>query len=137
MADDFLFSSQAHVTSSDAIKNAPFILVAKSTTGAQITFKPTEEYAMTYPGTGQTPQVNVIKIPKSVFEFVDVGSYQLTEKVAHLPLVCVCARLDHLDGYCLTHIYRRQSYWREKSQEQMLRFRLPFKLDLNWQIQTT
>jgi hypothetical protein len=63
--------------------------VADSSAGSIVTFKATEEYAKTYPTTGQTAQMSVVKIPKQVLEFVDAGSYQLMERIAYLPMVSV------------------------------------------------
>lgn len=79
---------QAQATSSDALKNAPFILVAESGMGQTVKFKAIDEYAKKYPSKGEAAQVTIIKIPKSVVGFVDVGSYELREQVAHMPMVC-------------------------------------------------
>jgi hypothetical protein len=66
------------------------MLVVGSAEGTNVAFKPTEDYAKTYPSKGQSAQVHVIKIPKEVFGFADVGSYQLTEQLPYLPMVRSC-----------------------------------------------
>jgi len=77
----------AQVTSSDALKNAPFILVASSSLGVDVKFKPNEEYAKKYSSAGQASQVNVIRVPKSSISFVDIGTYHVTETVPHMPML--------------------------------------------------
>ena len=80
---------QAQVTSSDALKNSPWILVASSPSGSTVTFLANEDYVKTYPSTGQAPPVNVLKIPKTVVGFIEAGHYQVTEKMPHMPMVRV------------------------------------------------
>lgn len=91
---DLQYKLQAQVTSSDALKNSPFILAATSTSGSDVNFTANEEYAKSYSSPGQA-QVNVVKIPKSAVGFVPVGSFDATEKVAHMPMVrfTVCTLL--------------------------------------------
>lgn len=78
---------QAQVTSSDALKNSPFILVASNPFGSELTFNANTTYVKSYSSQGSTAQVNVIKIPKSMVGFVTAGKYELTEKVIHMPMV--------------------------------------------------
>ena len=78
---------QAQVTSSDALRNSPFILVGSSESGEEINFMANGEYAKTYSSQGQATQVNVIKIPKSEVGFVPLGKFATAEKVAHMPMV--------------------------------------------------
>ena len=78
---------QAQVTSSDALKNSPFILVPSSLLGSAITFLANEEFVKTYPSTGQAASVNVLKIPKANVGFIEAGHYQVNERVPHMPMV--------------------------------------------------
>ena len=75
------------VTSSDALKNSPCILVASSASGSAVTFLANEEYVKAYHSTGQAPPVNVLKIPKTVVGFIEAGRYQVNERVPHMPMV--------------------------------------------------
>ena len=75
------------MTSSDALKNSPFILVASSPFGPEMTFHANSTYAKSYSSQGQKAQVNVMKIPKGMVGFVTAGKYQLKEKVTHMPMV--------------------------------------------------
>jgi hypothetical protein len=76
------------VTSSDALKNAPFILVGSSPSGAIVEFTPNKTFSKSYTTRGPKSKVNVIKIPKSTVGFVTIGKYKFTETVDHMPLVC-------------------------------------------------
>lgn len=77
----------AQVTSSDALKNSPFILVASSPTGIKVNFTPNETFAKSYASKGESNQVNVIKIPKSMVGFVTVGKFKFGEEVNHMPML--------------------------------------------------
>jgi len=82
-----MFLLQAQVTSSDALKNAPFILLCTCASGAPVKFTPSDTFAKSYATKGGKSNVNVIKIPKSTLGFVKVGKYMLKERVSHMPLV--------------------------------------------------
>lgn len=77
----------AQVTSSDALKNSPFIMVATSPLGSAIIFLANDEYVKTYPSTGQSAPVHVIKIPKANVGFIEAGHYQVNERVPHMPML--------------------------------------------------
>ena len=83
----FLFLLQAQVTSSDALKNAPWILYAGSQSTTDVDFTPNDTFAKTYASESKQSKINVIKIPKSTVGFVSVGKYKLSETVNHMPLV--------------------------------------------------
>jgi hypothetical protein len=75
------------VTSSDALRNSPFILDSSSPSGSDVDFTADETYAKMYSSQGQAAQVNVIKVPKSAIGYVTVGKFKTTEKVTHMPMV--------------------------------------------------
>lgn len=112
---------QAQVTSSDALKNAPFILIAAGTSGAKLDFMPNETFTEM---NGQKTNVNVIKIPKSTIGFVTAGKYKITETIDHMPLVSIHRKKDLL---CLAKVMcealirfslrGHTSSWNEKSPE--------------------
>lgn len=77
----------AQITSSDALKNSPFILLGKDKSGRNIDIIPNLSYTRTYETRGQHSKVNVIKIQKNEVGFVPVGSYRFTERIDHMPLV--------------------------------------------------
>lgn len=117
------------MTSSDALKNSPFILLAVSPQDTEIVFTPNDEYAKSYSSDGKTAQVNVVKIPKGAIGFVSAGSYQLAEKVAHMPMVSPTEVY-----YCSTTPYRVSSslilycvelvsFWNEKLRGQNEKFK--------------
>jgi hypothetical protein len=75
------------------LKNVPFVLVAGSHSGAKLDFTPNDTYTKIYKTQGQQAQVHVIKIPKSVVGYVEVGKYMISETVDHMPMVCFCSVL--------------------------------------------
>lgn len=77
----------AQVTSSDALKNSPFILVASSSSGAKVGFSPNDTFAKSYASKGEATQVNVISVPKSAVGFVTAGRYKFGERVNHMPML--------------------------------------------------
>jgi hypothetical protein len=78
----------AQVTSSDALKNSPFILAGTSkATGEPIDIIPNMSYARTYESRGEQSKISVIKIPKTEVNFVPVGSFRFSERIDHMPLV--------------------------------------------------
>lgn len=80
------FILQAQVTSSDAFKNAPFVLVGTGQLGSNLTFTPNESYSKVYL-TKDGNKMNVVKVPKAVIGFVPIGTYSMTDTIAHMPLV--------------------------------------------------
>jgi hypothetical protein len=77
---------QAQVTSSDALKNAPFVLIGTGQAGSNLTFTPNESYSKVY-STKDGNKMNVVKVPKTVIGYVPIGTYSMTETIAHMPLV--------------------------------------------------
>jgi hypothetical protein len=63
-----------------------------------IEFIPNETYTKTYPtignGNKNGSKVDVVRIPKDIVGFVNIGKYHFTETVEHMPLVRtrVCLR---------------------------------------------
>jgi len=135
------FSCKAQVSSSDAIKNAPFVLVIGSSSGSNVSFKATDEYAKTYPSTTPSAQMGLVKIPKSVVDFVDTGSYQLVEPISHLPMVrklqVLSFRSFRLSRSWRTHLVVVPSYWRGKLREKKQRYRLPYRFGPSCRIPMT
>ena len=100
---------QAQVTSSNALKNSPFVLVGTGQPGTQLKYTPNHVYSKLYGGGGDDADgvgggkdetspasgknapssslVNVVKIPKSILTFVKIGTYTITEDIDHMPLV--------------------------------------------------
>jgi hypothetical protein len=74
------------VTSSDAFKNVPFVLIGTGQSGSNLTFTPNESYSKVY-STTDGDQINVVKVPKSAIGFVPIGTYSMTDTIAHMPLV--------------------------------------------------
>lgn len=82
----------AQQTSSDALKNSPFVLIPSSLNRADnMDFVPNEEYCKLYATQAgqETSKINVIKIPKSAKQpgYVFIGKYTIVETVDHMPLV--------------------------------------------------
>jgi hypothetical protein len=77
---------QAQVTSSDALKNAPFALFGKANGGTPVHIFPNDGFAKLYTTKASRP-VNIVKIPKKELGFVPVATYTTTEMVEHMPLV--------------------------------------------------
>lgn len=89
---DFFFLSsvmnhQAQVTSSDAMKNAPFCLVASTAAEDHIQFTPNPEYSSISSRPLPRDALSLIHIPKTDVTAVPIGSYSVTENVRHMPLV--------------------------------------------------
>jgi hypothetical protein len=84
---------QAQIVSSDAMKNAPFML--KTSMGSNdtdidqrqdgIEFRPNELY--TKESLSKEERVNIVTIPKDIVGFVTVGTYSVVSKVKHMPLL--------------------------------------------------
>jgi hypothetical protein len=77
----------AQVTSSDALKNSPWILLGTTKDGNNIDVVSNVSYTKKYETRGEQSKVIVIKIPKSIVGFVPVGSYHFKETIDHMPLV--------------------------------------------------
>jgi hypothetical protein len=91
---------QAQVTSSDALKNSPFVLIAAATSGAKVEFVPNETFTKMYTTKAQKAKVKVIKIPKSTVGFVTAGKYKITETIDHMPLVSIQRKKECLSKVC-------------------------------------
>lgn len=74
------------MTSSDAFKNAPFVLIGTGQSGSNLTFTPNDSYSKVY-STKDGNKINVVKVRKAVIGFVPIGSYSMTDTIAHMPLV--------------------------------------------------
>ena len=95
---------QAQQTSSDALKNSPFVLVSTSLNKINMDFKPNEAYAKLYATQGaQQSKINVIKIPKTIQNrapgYVMIGRYTINETVDHMPLVGSIFRFDDVNCF--------------------------------------
>eukprot|EP00980_Cylindrotheca_fusiformis_P000164 scaffold26_cov117-Cylindrotheca_fusiformis.AAC.5 len=77
----------AQVTSSDALKNSPWVLLGTTKDGNIIDVVPNASYTTRYETRGDRDKVCIIKIPKSTVAFVPVGSYHFTETIEHMPLL--------------------------------------------------
>jgi hypothetical protein len=90
------------VVSSDALKNAPFVLKSSTETDqphhdntatTAFEFIPNGVYTKAYLAKKQSnthqnnTMVNVVKIPKGIIGFVTVGTYTCSCNVEHMPLV--------------------------------------------------
>ena len=80
------------------MQNSPFIIVGTGQPGTQLTYKPNPTYSKAYGGGDKkkndgsalsSSPINVVKIPKNVIGFVNVGSYTMAEDVDHMPLVSI------------------------------------------------
>jgi hypothetical protein len=81
------------VTSSDAMKNSPFCLVASNPAEDRIQFTANKEYASVSSRPLPRDGVSLIHVPKTEVTAVPIGSYSVTENVRHMPLVsdgCAC-----------------------------------------------
>lgn len=94
-----LFSSQAQVQSSDAMKNIPFLLLGRDSEGHAVQFQGNRKYVTSPaspPASSQAP--HLVQIDKSEVTSVEVGKYTLTELVQYMPLVSI--RLVRLAAFC-------------------------------------
>jgi hypothetical protein len=99
--------------SSDALKNAPFVLSPSIANDDDdeieqqqddvnideiIEFIPNEKYAKEYLMKGSnnngSSKVNVVKIPKDILGFVTVGTYNMKTTIDHMPLVSTKGKND-------------------------------------------
>ena len=94
------------MTSSDAMKNSPFILAASSAEGGTISFIPNDTFAKSYAKKGANDRINVIKIPKSLVGFVTVGKYKLSEDINHMPMVRRVKSISRASGPPLIPIFQ-------------------------------
>jgi hypothetical protein len=77
-------SIQAQVQCSDALKNAPFNLIARSARMGTIPLRPNPEYMTPLPDFSDK---YVVHIPKHDIGFVPLASYQVANVVEHMPLL--------------------------------------------------
>mmetsp|Transcript_22584 Transcript_22584/g.33354 ORF Transcript_22584/g.33354 Transcript_22584/m.33354 type:complete len:307 (+) Transcript_22584:58-978(+) len=77
----------AQVTSSDAMRNVPFCLVAANSTNEDIKFVPNDNYAVKSSSQLPNHAMSLFQIPKTEYGAVTIGSYSLTETVQHMPLL--------------------------------------------------
>lgn len=93
----------AQVTSSDALKNIPFYVVATTAANDSIHFAANEAYSSVSAKPLPQHALSLIHVPKTEISSVPIGTYSLTELVQHMPLVrypnpCVnnkCCVLPH------------------------------------------
>ena len=83
---------QAQIVSSDALKNAPIMLSTSIGDSSdqdkrqeEIEFQANELYTKEF--MSKESRVNVVKIPKDIVGFVNVGTYNVLSKVKHMPLL--------------------------------------------------
>ena len=80
----------AQVTSSDALKNIPFCLLATTPDDDPIKYQPNQEFSYSLPAGSDAllpHAVALIKIPKAEIAAVPIGKYSISEVVPHMPLV--------------------------------------------------
>lgn len=77
----------ALMSSSDALKNAPWILDCKTKNGSKVDITPNVSYSKKYDVRGQRNKVNLMTIPKATVGFVPVASYYFKETIDHMPVV--------------------------------------------------
>lgn len=77
----------AQVTSSDAMKNLPFCVVATTPEEDHVQFKPNETYSSVSSRPLPQHALALIHVPKTEIAAVPIGTYSLTEQVAHMPLL--------------------------------------------------
>jgi hypothetical protein len=81
------FEQQAQVQSSDAWKNAPFILSGRSSQGEKVLFQGNSEIVSALPNASPSHPQHLVQIPKSVLNSIAIGSYSISEEIQHMPLV--------------------------------------------------
>lgn len=72
---------QAQVVSSDASKNIPFCLTASSDNQETVDIIPDGTYAK------KDSDATTVNIPKETLEFVNLGTYRISQSMEHMPLV--------------------------------------------------
>jgi hypothetical protein len=77
----------AQVTSSDALKNVPFYVVATTPDEDVIQFAANDDYSTVYAKPLPDHALAMLHVPKTEISSVPIGTYTLKENVPHMPLV--------------------------------------------------
>ncbi len=85
-------SFQAQVVSSDATKNIPFSLKPSTDKKVALDFTLNETYKKKVEDEKKEESksdIAIVEVPKETVEFVNIGSYRISQNMEHMPLVSI------------------------------------------------
>lgn len=134
----------AQVTSSDAMKNLPFCVVATTPEEDHVQFKPNETYSSVSSRPLPQHALALIHVPKTEIAAVPIGTYSLTEQVAHMPLVrsrpnftfFQCSK-PHISILTILYFQLLHSWWNERLPCTEIRYEWHCRCDPSYRIMAT